>query len=117
MKRNSLKYWTTKNNEMICINSQTLFCIVYTYININQKRVPFFDLFCRDLTPPIFIHNWKLLQHTRSLTFGKKGRSLFNVLFFQKDKINHVKNQTNREKPAIGIEPMTIALQMRCSNL
>lgn len=121
MKRNPLKDCTTKNNEMICINIQTLFCIVYTYININQKKEPFFDLFCRDLTPPIFIHNWKLLQHTRSMAFGKREEAFsFQCsffFFFQKDIINHLKNKTNREKPAIGIEPMTIALQMRCSNL
>lgn len=45
--------------------------------------------------------------------------TFFNILLFQTDIINHVKkkNQTNIEKPAIGVEPMTIALQMRCSNL
>jgi hypothetical protein len=121
MKRNPLKYCPTKNNEMICINIQTLclYCI-YIYINLNQKKVPFLDLFCRDRTPQIFIHNWKPLQHNRSMSFRKrKGKKPFqcSVLFFQKDIINHVKNKTNREKPAIGIEPMTIALQMRCSNL
>lgn len=29
----------------------------------------------------------------------------------------YVKNQRTQKKPAIGIEPMTLALQMRCSNL
>lgn len=48
----------------------------------------------------------------------EKGEDAFSIVFdFTRGIINHVKSRTNREKPAIGVEPMTIALQMRCSNL
>jgi hypothetical protein len=34
-----------------------------------------------------------------------------------KKKKEKIEQNKEREKPAIGVEPMTIALQMRCSNL
>ncbi|KAF5818145.1 hypothetical protein HanXRQr2_Chr02g0061451 [Helianthus annuus] len=53
------------------------------------------------------------------MAFAKRGRHFFRYSLISKMHYQSCKtsNKINREKPTIGIEPMTIALQMRCSNL
>ena len=55
-------------------------------------------------------YSWILGEDTFSILFDFKGGD------YQFFKIFH-KKMKNSKKPAIGVEPMTIALQMRCSNL
>ncbi len=77
------------------------------------------DLFYRDQTPPIqFLliigSFYEIIEGEGARRPLGTGKEAFHFRF---PIINYLKNKTNGEKPAIGIEPMTIALQMRCSNL
>lgn len=81
-------------STIYCISiyiQKNIIIYIYNYIYKIKKGGYFIDLFYRNGTTQFF--------------------------FFQKSKEIISKMKTNREKkPAIGIEPMTIALQMRCSN-
>lgn len=94
----------------------------FVYMYIQEIKDPFPDLFCRDLTAPIcflFIvgSSYDIIDR-RPLEKGKKFFQ-YSLKIEKKEKFSIMSKieQTNREKPAIGVEPMTIALQMRCSNL
>ena len=97
---------------MNCINIRAL---LYLYMSKKKTKDSFLDLLYRDRAP--LISNCRFLRHGRSVTLGKRGKKPFQYSLISHYQLCYVKNQTNKEKPAIGIEPMTIALQMRCSNL
>lgn len=73
------------------------------------------DLVYIDQTPPIFFligSSYEIMDRC-PLGKGEETFLISLISYYQLCK----KNQTYREKPAIGVEPMTLALQMRCSNL
>lgn len=63
---------------------------LYQYLNLivyikSKKGGSFFDLFYRERTPPIWIHNWKFLRHNRSAILEKrKGKKPFQYSLISK---------------------------------